>query len=788
MQRWWTILALSLELAATACGGNNGSSDAEDADAIDDGSGETEPDAEDADDAEAEADAPDPNAPIVPEVGTSTTAPLDCTGAYVLPAELTGADGLGHYSWTLDDLRFSMAWDVPTRFDTTWISDQEGANPSLRTHPWLVPEAGRCYQREVEAATAVADPFLPGLLSAITAFSHPDVPYSGLAADRYAPPAYDLSGEHVLVRALRGLLELPNELTDAPAAPVWDETLRDTLVAAVADYPAAVEEPLARLVLAIGEAYLLKQEALATGGVDAFESIWQMFLWDNYASLEDTYVSPSVTNFVSEVLASGDQFDLGRIYAAALAVVTAAENARVALAGVTPFDSPGINLLTAHGRILIDTSAADTTWTAEQLADTALVIDLGGDDTYQGRFAATHAFWMSAAVLIDVAGNDRYTPETADIESSATRSRDAFAMDKSFTQGTGVFGVGVLIDAAGNDTYAAGAYAQGSGAFGVGVLYDADGTDSYKLGTAGQGSGYFGIGLQVDGGSGDDRYGVYTVGQGVGRPKGHGLLLDLGGNDTYIGYYAGRDPEFPEPGYPNFFGMAAGSGYSAPDGTPHYMSVAQGVGWGFRHEWVASPEVAWSGGFGALLDFGTGTDQHYADCMTMGQGFVYGFGFLYDGGGDDRYRTFWWGPAASAHMGTSLMIEEDGNDDIHVTALSGGYGYDCSVGWVIDEGGDDTYGGQFNYGRAYNYGLTFFINNGGDDTYNADLAQADPPFGIVDTGFAGTKLIGAFLDLGGGNDTYNTTRPGVGNDANWYLEPVGTGIDPALHIGIGIDR
>ena len=174
--------------------------------------------------------------------------------------------------------------------------------------------------------------------------------------------------------------------------------------------------------------------------------------------------------------------------------------------------------------------------------------------------------------------------------------------------------------------------------------------------------------------------------------------------------------------------------------------------------------------------------------MAQGQGFVYGFGYLYDGGGDDLYHTFWWGPAASAHMGVSLMVEEGGNDEIDVVALSGGYGYDSSVGWVLDHGGDDTYNGQFNYGRAYTYGLTFMINTGGDDTYNADEAQGGPRFGIVDSGDMGQNLIGVFMDLGGGTDTYVNASEHVVNDAVWYNEPTGSNVDAQWHKGIGMDR
>jgi len=775
-----TFAGLTLGLAV-ACGSGSASDAGPDADVPADAEADVEPEG-DGGDVEAETNPADE--PLRPAQGTAGVDPLDCTGAYELPVELTGPDGLGHFGWTVDDLRFSVAWDVRVRFPTDWISRDDGGS-SLRTHPWLVPEAGRCYQREMATATAGDNP-LTAVLATMTAFGDPWTAYGEFARDTYTPPSYDLTGENVLVRALHGLLDLPNLMPEAPVAPAWDATLRDQLVSSTSAYPAEVQRALARLVLAVGEAYFQKRVALPPADLAVYQEMHHRFWYQNYARLNDTYVSPTGGTFEADALDYGEGVDLTAFYAAALAVTAAAEEALRVLSTAAPIDAPRLDLLTPHGRILIDLRDQDTEWTAEELADAVVVVDLGGNDIWHGRYAATHKFWMSAAVAIDVAGDDRYNPETADIEGSATTARQAFDVVNGFTQGCGLFGVGVLIDGGGRDDYRATEYAQGSGAFGVGVLYDVSGADSYRLGTAGQGSGYFGMGLHFDR-AGDDRYGVYTVGQGVGRPKGHGLLLDGQGNDTYIGYYAGNDPEFPDPGYSNYFSLTPGTGYSAPDGTPHYMSVVQGVGWGFRHEWGTSGAL-WAGGFGALLDFGTGTDEHYADCMAMGQGFVYGFGLLYDGGGDDRYRTFWWGPGASAHMGVNLLLEEDGDDDVHVTALSGGYGFDCSVGWWIDGGGNDTYGGQFNYGRAYNYGLTFFIEGGGDDVYNADLAQASPAFGIVDTGFPNENLLGAFLDLGGGTDTYNTTTAGVGNDANWYLEPVGADVNPLYHKGIGIDR
>ncbi len=58
----------------------------------------------------------------------------------------------------------------------------------------------------------------------------------------------------------------------------------------------------------------------------------------------------------------------------------------------------------------------------------------------------------------------------------------------------------------------------------------------------------------------------------------------------------------------------------------------------------------------------------------------------------------------------------------------------------------------------------------------------------MDDGIGSMHLMGAFLDLGGGNDIYNTSWPGVGNNTEWYTLPTGDATNPDNHKGIGIDR
>lgn len=716
--------------------------------------------------------------PVAPQVGERSTEPLDCTGRYTLPPEWD--EGLAQHGWTSEDLVFPLRWSFDTRFEMQWISDNADSAPSMRVRPWLVPEASTCYEEEVSVALGSQRP-LSEALAAASAFAHPETAYDALERDRYSPPDYGLSGEEALYRALLGLHQAENPLGGAPSAGSVDE---EALRAAASAWPVPAGEALARLVLAVGEAGALKAEAVQDADSEALERIHAQFLDDWYGGLDNAFVSPYLGTVVEDLREHADSVDSRAMNAAAQAVAVASDDALAALAEVEPFEGGEISLQTAWGEVLLRSDEVADRW--EDPHEAALIVDLGGDDEWTGRYASTTHTWMGASVVLDVRGSDVHGADTPDVTSEQISSFDAFHVDHGFSQGSGLLGVGLLADGAGDDRYAASVYAQGSAALGVGMLYDGGGMDDYQLGNHGQGAAFFGLALLLDV-EGDDRYGVYTMGQGAGKPGGHGLLLDLHGDDTYIGYYNAMEPYLPEPGYPNHYALDESWSYSESDGTPHYMSVAQGVGWGYRGDWF-SDLVNWGGGFGALVDLGEGDDVHYADDMSMGQGFVYGMGLLVDGGGDDTYRMFWWGMGAAAHMGVGVLLEEGGDDDLQSAWASAGFGYDCSIGWTLDHGGNDRYGGKWYAGYSYTYGMSFFLNSGGDDVYNYDEAHSSPEYGVVNWGFPGQKLAGVFLELGGGSDTYHTDVEGIGNDAEWYLEPTGTDADPDLHKGIGIDR
>ncbi len=147
----------------------------------------------------------------------------------------------------------------------------------------------------------------------------------------------------------------------------------------------------------------------------------------------------------------------------------------------------------------------------------ALIIDIGGDDTYTqagGNADRKHA----VSVALDWAGNDLYQALP-----------DEFA---SF--GAGALGVGILWDEAGDDIYDADRRTQGCGVFGVGVLVDRAGRDTYRAISDAQGSATGG--LRRAGRHGRRRLlRVPTLPRRRSpAPNAAATLIDLAGNDEYV--------------------------------------------------------------------------------------------------------------------------------------------------------------------------------------------------------------------------------------------------------------
>lgn len=377
-----------------------------------------------------------------------------------------------------------------------------------------------------------------------------------------------------------------------------------------------------------------------------------------------------------------------------------------------------LDIPTPIGRIVLSGSSKDMHYAP----DCAVLVDLGGDDSYLGAAAATSPD-LPVSVLIDLSGDDAYRNDHEGIPS----------------QGAGVLGIALLLDLGGDDTYATKTFSQGCGRFGVGVLYDAVGNDRYASLGFSQGAGLYGIGILFDR-AGDDMYNTVYYAQGYGFSLGLGLLADAAGNDAYVA----DDTELTHVG----------------DETPkHNESDAQGYGAGRRADHMDGHSM--SGGLGILHDL-AGNDSYSAGVFAQGSAYWYGYGVLSDHAGDDTYRGVFFNLGASAHFAIGVQFDDSGNDRSDcVMTLGFGSAHDGSAAFYIDLDGDDTYtmsaadSNACSLGTALNNSFAVFANIRGNDQYRP-LGNA---YGYATARHHGEWPVyapstGFFFDIGG-SDTYS---------------------------------
>ncbi len=353
----------------------------------------------------------------------------------------------------------------------------------------------------------------------------------------------------------------------------------------------------------------------------------------------------------------------------------------------------------------------------------ALLLDLGGNDTYDG-YAVPFNETQGISVVIDLDGDDVY--EAGSLGLAAGR-----------------LGVGMLVDLAGNDRYHLASGSGGAGFAGIGLLVDHEGDDRYEGSRFTQGAAIGGIGLLLDR-SGHDHYSSFGYAVGFGGPRGIGAVVDVAGNDSYQ------------------CGHQYASGYNrvdAPEAKPgdaryQYDCFGLGAGVGQRilpkQEPPAVEDVA--GGIGLVLDQ-DGDDRYSSSNFSQGLGYYFGAGIMMDERGDDVHEATRYGHGAAAHFGVGLFVDHAGADRYGSTGpfYNGAAAWDRSVALAIDGGpGDDVY----DFRRSTGLGIadhrawSLFVEAGGKDRYQV-------PEGL---GTARSGSVSGFFDLGG-EDRYETAMP-----------------------------
>lgn len=519
---------------------------------------------------------------------------------------------------------------------------------------------------------------------------------------------------------LTGSLAVPAAVASPPAAPALAASveaaarsgrLADAIAAAAhaggpvtamtyepaslpASVPAALGPALADLLGAVRAA-----DAVAKASLRATPAEIEAAAADATALMHEALTDPA-PDIVARARAfrarSGALVDAPALRGAALALGEAIDRAIPALRAAAPLVPPegaGCDLAEQAGVLCVAGTGA-TTITGEY----ALVVDLGGDDTHRHSAggASPTVNGLAAAVTIDLGGHDTYDTRIGD---------DTLSLA---VQGAGrVGGIGMLVDAAGDDEYAITstkpAHVQllghGASVAGVGVFADREGDDSYAITSTyasaathaqGQGFSVLGVlGLFLDTGQGDDV--IANAATPAWSVDGEGDPLASGARAECCASAAGATVSvYVDDGGRDATSVAATSNLDAPGTTDAAI--------------VSSHGLAGLGGVAVSIT-GTGDTERHAVATsqgpTAGQSTVAlgaetalgGLSISMDAGGDDLYRGI-----ARSEAADALTITDGCACDRPVRASSGptyagGLGYAVLGGAAtqLDRSGDDRY-------------------------------------------------------------------------------------------------
>jgi len=440
----------------------------------------------------------------------------------------------------------------------------------------------------------------------------------------------------------------------------------------------------------------------------------------NYSLTLPATDDPSPLNHAYEI---NKKIDSGKLMLAGTVISEAAEklsNRLRNIGSLTP-DEKKIEIETPLGNIILGSSGDDYYKSPKAF----LIADTAGNDRYTGSVAASISKSMPISVVIDIDGNDTY-------DSSDKRAP---------SQGTGIFGAGILFDLNGNDIYSAYKMSQGAAMFGLGILFDGKGNDTYSSVLSSQASVNFGFALLADK-EGDDKYHAYAGSQAHAGNQAMAFLVDLSGDDDYS------------------VEQKVKGGYGWLEYSHGYMgNWSQGCGAGNRS--VSTTLGGLSGGIAGLIDH-QGNDTYLGSYWVQGVGYWSGIGFVSDMDGNDKYTASYYSQASVAHFGIGILTDINGNDRFSLSSAGSGAGlgfvWDRGVAFFANDGGNDVYvSDNYSFGSAWSeydekgeadQDLTyaFFIDTGGEDVYST----------CSDNSF-GWGLGGFFIDTDG-YDSYQFPR------------------------------
>ncbi len=280
---------------------------------------------------------------------------------------------------------------------------------------------------------------------------------------------------------------------------------------------------------------------------------------------------------------------------------------------------------------------------------------------------------------------------------------------------------------------------------------------------------------------------------------GDAVIVDLGGDDRYLGEAATRAP-WEGSAIRVIVDLSGHDQYLAGD-----VRIGGGfLGIGLLHDgggddlYLGPSGSLGSGhlGIGMAVDL-AGNDTWQAPRRALGAA-EFGVGLVFEGAGSDRYLAEQEAQAFAGAGGTGLLVDAAGHDVYLLSAgerdfrgdFFDGYGQGAAVGmraWasggvagLIDAAGDDRYEADYwGQGVGYWYGLGFLVDLGGDDRYSV---------GRYGQG-AGVHFAAGLLHDAGGDDRYQAkaVAQGMGYDFSlgWLRELSGHDRYASHHLSQG---
>lgn len=298
-------------------------------------------------------------------------------------------------------------------------------------------------------------------------------------------------------------------------------------------------------------------------------------------------------------------------------------------------------------------------------------IDLGGYNTIYTNAGGTEGMRF-LALHIDLQGNNIY-------------------YGKSFVQGSGFLGLGLLVNCSGNNIYHADSYSQGCGFFGVGFLVNLEGNNHFTLNFGGQAFGLFGSSILWNKKGQNEYLANQGMAQAASSTLGIAFLVDNQGSNSYI------------------------AGMSGKGGT-RYGGIGQGGSSGVRgNPWLNNAS------------------------------FYGGLSFLYIGGGNNKLKTVWLGQGSAYFLGIGIVVAEGSHDVFEADYDSQGQGLHLAGGLILRKGEYGEFkGGWGSLGVSGDRSIGMFINIGGNNKFEGtdqSVGSSRKP-----------KSVGVFINIGGRND------------------------------------